>query len=265
MNKPLPPISLGRAEAAEILDLISPITKALEGLPYREATAPIGMIDAIRETICEAVPGGFAGLCESCGLPTGQDEVSGYTDDGSVFCPNCSPDADFSEIEAGDVDKVDRERFVVPAGRTEISFTFIPRVVPEGVSFEGNTGHGWTPRFDPQPLDGTGPVNRREDGEFGEGATIVSERRVPRYDPPADPYAAAHEAEELQLLRAILACGGMVKTSHSATKTIALRLDRSADVMVYLTAGPSAIGSGMTIAVELTAKGKRRLDAAGGA
>lgn len=108
----LPPISLGRAEAAEILGLIDPITKALEALPYAKARPAIDLVDAIRETICEALPGGYADLCEGCGMPIGNSEVAARDDENALnFCANCYRDeATADEIEAGDVDAIDLAR-----------------------------------------------------------------------------------------------------------------------------------------------------------
>lgn len=113
MSKPaLPPISLSRAEAAEILDLIDPIIKALETLPYRAAKEAIDFADAIREHICEACPGGFGDFCEVCGMPIGNDEVAAYDSENSLsFCVACfRDDLTPDEAEAGDVDAADRAK-----------------------------------------------------------------------------------------------------------------------------------------------------------
>lgn len=368
MRKLLPPIGLGREEAAEILNMIDPITTALGSAPYVVAQPAIDLIDAIREHICEATPGGYAGQCESCGLPTGHDEAGQYTEDGVVWCLVCRP-ADHpteAEIEAGDVDAVDRARAAAdgwvewkggecplhPDALVEVRLRNESEPEPDTVS-------SWRWSYDTDPLEADSDIvayrlvkparavkeladfehprvvppaaNQRDAGGLGEGATMA-DRRVPRFADrvvdwsnhadaaqavkdgklpegfsiagdgallvpdhcsdkregfrgystvvhsfrevrsasgevlkTANPNWAPPEFEELQLLRQLLKADGRIKTSHSATKATADRLDKSADVLIYLTAGPNAIGSGLTIAVELTAKGKRRLDAVGGA
>ncbi|MCR6673269.1 hypothetical protein [Devosia ginsengisoli] len=111
----LPPLALGRAEAVEIMRELAHVRSALELLPYRTAVDPIRRLAEVCDTLKELAPGGFLDLCEGCGRPIGLDDpgVVSDTENGIYLCPACGPSpeeiaAQQAEIEAGDVDAVDR-------------------------------------------------------------------------------------------------------------------------------------------------------------
>lgn len=202
----LPQISLGRAEAAEILRELAHVTEALGLLPYRTALDPIRRLGDVCDTLQAAFPGGYAGPCDYCDAHVGVDEIGAQDfENGGHTCKACA-----AEIEAGDVDAVDRAR-----AKPEPTVAFDGEITPVA----DLTSERLVPR-----------MPHLEPGEFGEGATLVRE--------------AALGPVEIQLLRQL--ARGPISTFHSATIAAATRLRGDGFAMTYELPQPYSWGVEIT-------------------
>jgi len=82
-------------------ELIGEVTKAVEGLPYREARPALSSLNELHELIGEELPGGYFGQCEGCEALLGNDDERGSSEDGLHFCMNCVREFEVAQ-EAGE-------------------------------------------------------------------------------------------------------------------------------------------------------------------
>jgi hypothetical protein len=80
---------MSRETLKDCLDLIDGAEAAMGDLLHKQAVPAIHKLGELRDVLCEALPGGFFGLCETCELPIGCDEDSSTSEDGVTICGDC--------------------------------------------------------------------------------------------------------------------------------------------------------------------------------
>ncbi|MEE9159965.1 MAG: hypothetical protein V3U60_16470 [Gammaproteobacteria bacterium] len=70
-------------------ELIGSITKAVEGLPYRDARPALESLNELHDMIGEGLPGGYFGQCEACETLLGNDDEMALTEDDITLCVAC--------------------------------------------------------------------------------------------------------------------------------------------------------------------------------
>lgn len=72
------------------LDLIDKVEAVMGDMPHKTAVVAIRHLTELRDTLCEALPGGFYCYCENCEMPIGCDEETATDESGDVrICGDC--------------------------------------------------------------------------------------------------------------------------------------------------------------------------------
>lgn len=84
---------MDRAAIKDCYALMTQVENALGGLPHRDAVPAIALLEDLRVTIGEDLPGGFFGYCGICGTVLGCDDNFASTEEGEWVCTTCCAEA----------------------------------------------------------------------------------------------------------------------------------------------------------------------------